>query len=172
MCYQQGRCWRGFYFLLSTLSNRTAYGASKGAEFLQLRGTEIYNISQLPQPYLHILLNQAKSSPCFPWTVWEHWALGKMGWKQKLVCSTATDWDLHSLATRHTSPHVCVSHGYTHLVEDSEELKLLLMVSSSPSLLSQTQDKWRDAVWQGHCHTSFGASLRDCYCVSVPLTAC
>lgn len=165
MCYQQGRCWRGFYFLLSTLSNGTAYGASRGAEFLQLRGTQSSTTSA---SYLSLTCTAYWTKQSLPWTVWEPWALGKMGWKQKLACSTATVWDLQSLAARDTSP----MSGYTHLVENSEEPKVLLMVSSSPSLLPQTQDKWRDAVWQGHCHTSFGASLRDCYCVSVPLTAC
>jgi len=47
----------GLYFLLSALSNRTAYAASKGTGvFTVKRYKELYNIKQPPQP-AHSLLN-------------------------------------------------------------------------------------------------------------------
>lgn len=165
MYYQQGRCWRGSYFLLSTLSNRTAHGASKGAWFLQLRGTQSSATSNShPNPTAYWI--EQNLLLAFPELA------GSTGLRgdglRTNACLQHCQWLSLPGYQGHTSPYTCVSH-HTHLLENSEELKLLLVVSSSPSLLSHTQDKWRDAVWQWHCS---GASLRDCYCVSVPLTAC
>lgn len=108
MSYQQGRCWRGSYFLLSTLSSRTAYAASKAAEFLELKGTRSSATSNShPNPCTAYWIEQF--SPCLPWTLWEHWAVGKMSWKQVFACGTVSDWDLHSLATRDTLAPTSVS---------------------------------------------------------------
>lgn len=106
MCYQQGRCWRGSYFLLSTLSNRTAYAASKGAEFLELRGTRSSATSNShPNPCTAYGIEQSLLLP-FPelsgnTELWGKWAENTCLPAALSVIETCIPWlaGTHSLAT-------------------------------------------------------------------------